>query len=382
MGKNNDIRGVVSTKTKRSKSEGTQRRIRRCNQRIIAIHFKLATCAIAAILAKNYISDTLLPKTAVSAFVAPASRYKNGLFELRGANEDRKSILMATSNTNKQKGGGSKKSQGQRGGKSKADAFAINKQLTSSKSAPEVLELFISKGGAKGVAGGDAFNSVNFSTCLHRLAKYSTYVDYSARARGEKVSPEAQRRKVLSDPRVAILIAALSEAIINPKNNRLLTFQNRDLSNIAWAIAKMKLAPPADVFPMKRTGKITESNPSIVQLTEKDLEVEMLEMAKKVRTQVLEVAKERSAVVDPKQRLKVKNRWIPTLSQLCAIMLDKIALRSIDSPSGFKSQETSNLLYAFASVGRADDVVFDAFTKKLAGSINSSSDFPKPQEFR
>ena len=289
---------------------------------------------------------------------------------------------MATSNTNKQKGGGSKKSQGQRGGKSKADAFAINKQLTSSKSAPEVLELFISKGGAKGVAGGDAFNSVNFSTCLHRLAKYSTYVDYSARARGEKVSPEAQRRKVLSDPRVAILIAALSEAIINPKNNRLLTFQNRDLSNIAWAIAKMKLAPPADVFPMKRTGKITESNPSIVQLTEKDLEVEMLEMAKKVRTQVLEVAKERSAVVDPKQRLKVKNRWIPTLSQLCAIMLDKIALRSIDSPSGFKSQETSNLLYAFASVGRADDVVFDAFTKKLAGSINSSSDFPKPQEFR
>ena len=371
-----DINFDVSPK---NETKRTERRIKRCNQKTIAMHCKLIICVFAATITKNCGSNTLFQETAVSAFVAPVSMHQNGRVEVREANVDRQSLFMSSSSTSQTE----KVNKIQRGGISKGGAFRVNKELTSSKSATDLLGLFITKGGAKGVAGGEAFNSVNFSTCMHRLAKFSTYVDYSAaKARGEFVSPDAQRRKVLSDPRVAIFIASLSEAIINPKSNKMLTFQNRDFSNIAWAIAKMKLAPPGDIFPMRRTAdKISGNNASVVESTDKDLNIELLETAKKVKTQVLEVAKERTAIIDPEQRAKVKNKWIPTLSQLSALLLDKVAMQSLDASDDFKSQEISNLLYALAIAGRADDAFFDIFLNKLVARIRKSG-LPKPQEFR
>ena len=296
------------------------------------------------------------------------------------------------------------------------EAKAINKELINASSAQEILGLFISKGGAKGVAGGDIFNSVNFSTCVHRLARFANQNDnYNNNQRnqkgnnqnnnnnnnGKRLTVDEKRKIVLSDPRTAILLASLAEAIVQPKSTKALVFNSRELANLGWAVAKLKVAPPANIYPISRPASLLkmrkkedsiEQNPApdTISSSLEDMYKDILETAAKVRSQVLEVAKERSTMKNAAERAAVKNKWIPTLSQLSAKMLDVIAIQVLDMLGEFNSQDLANLLYAFANAGRADFILFDQLSSRLVENMEDKSKLfgedarkrPKPQEFR
>ena len=66
------------------------------------------------------------------------------------------------------------------------------------------------------------------TTSLHRIAKTAQIGDR-----------KKARRETIADPRFAILLCAASEALIGREE---WWFQSRELSNIAWAIAKLGIA--------------------------------------------------------------------------------------------------------------------------------------------
>ena len=284
-------------------------------------------------------------------------------------------------------------------------AKAINKELINASTAQEILDIFISKGGAKGSAGGDTFNSVNFSTCLHRLARFANQHDNynkgnsnnSNNKNGKQMTVDEKRRLVLSDPRTAILIASLSEALVAPSSNKALIFNNREFANLGWAIAKLKVAPPSDIYPIVRPTELMNASkkagqnegPEVLLSKLEDMNNDIVVTARKVREQVLEVAIERSTLKTVAERAAVKNKWIPTLSQLSGKLLDLIATQVLDILHDFNSQELANLLYAFASAGRSDHILFEALSGQLVKSMEDKSKLgvedkrkrPKPQEF-
>ena len=250
-------------------------------------------------------------------------------------------------------------------------AKATNQEILQMTTASDLLGLFITKGGAKGIAGGGALNSVNYSTCFHRLARFSsTYDNHNhhnnnnnkRQAPKKQLTTDQKRKLILSDPRFAILMASLAEALAQSKSDDRLQFNSRELSNIAWAIAKLRVTPPSKTFPLT-TNKNDDDDGE-----------ELLELANKVRTQVLEVAKERATLASPEERAAVKNKWIPTTSQLSARVLDWIAsnlstettiLEKNKNNENRNPQELANLLWAFATAQRADEHVFDVLIHDL-----------------
>lgn len=144
------------------------------------------------------------------------------------------------------------------------------------------------------------------------------------------------------------------------------------MSNIAWAIAKLKLTPPQNVMPLETTSE--------------DLEARVLECSQQVRSLIYQVAKERkntgtAAAAAP---------WIPKLSELSALLLDTISHRVVGvvNPNLFRLQEWANLLWALATTGRADPQVFAFIIGSLmhgmdqeismAAEPNNNNDKPTP----
>ncbi len=82
-----------------------------------------------------------------------------------------------------------------------AQAIALNKKLIACENTEDILSLLASLPGAlTKMAGGGQLNSVNFSTALHRMARFCS-------------NNRAIRKKTLTDPRFALFICSLSEAM-------------------------------------------------------------------------------------------------------------------------------------------------------------------------
>lgn len=242
-----------------------------------------------------------------------------------------------------------------------AQAIALNKKLISCDSTEEILSLLAATPGAlTKMAGGGALNSVNWSTACHRMARFCSY-------------DQDVRKKTLMDPRFALFLCGLSEAMAGMDfttslsdyqadnksgksggKSSSLTFNSRECSNIAWAIAKIRLAPPQSALPL--------------DLSQENQSVKMVETSLKCRSQVLEGARERTQL------------WIPTLSLLSGRLLDTISYMSIKSTAAFNTQETSNLLWSLATAQRADPDVFQHISLSLADNMSSATSV-KPQEF-
>lgn len=235
-------------------------------------------------------------------------------------------------------------------------AIAINKKLIECGSAEDILSLLAATPGAlTKTAGGGALNSVNFSTALHRMARFCS-------------NDRETRRKTLMDPRFALFICSLSEAMAGmdytislsdyreakdkwTNQGTSISFNSRVCSNIAWAIAKIQLAPPASALPIDHTDN--QSNA-------------IVETSLKCRSQVLEGARERQQF------------WIPTLSLLSGRLLDTISYTSKKLESTFNTQESANLLWSLATAQRADKDVFEHISSSLVKELNTQT---KPQEF-
>jgi hypothetical protein len=211
--------------------------------------------------------------------------------------------------------------------------------------------LAASKGALTTNGGGGVMNSVNFSTALHRIARHLQYQHNNNNQKDNQNGDNEgnNRSRILSDPRFALLVCSAAEALMGDVmdvSNKNIVFGSREMSNIAWAIAKLKIAPPQSVLP------VDASSVSQTRLQQKSEEV---------RSMVYEVAKERNAAASsqttpsPQQ----KTPWIPALSELCGSILDTISYRVKEvDPSLFRLQEWANLLWALATAQRANDEVF------------------------
>jgi hypothetical protein len=242
----------------------------------------------------------------------------------------------------------------------------LNQQIVQRPNAQDLINFLAStKGALTNLGGGGSMNSVNFSTALHRIARHLQFY-YQNEDEGN------DRSRVLADPRFALLACSAAEALVGGDNipdsgGRPIVFGSREMSNIAWAIAKLKIAPPKNVMPVD-----VSSN------SEKLLNAK----SEQVRSMIYEVAKERASSKAPAQ----KSPWIPALSELCGIMMDTISYRVMEvDPTLFRLQEWANLLWALATAQRANDEVFNFVISSLMSGMkksdNTDDEGLRPQEW-
>lgn len=236
----------------------------------------------------------------------------------------------------------------------------LNSKIVSQENSADVLSVVAStKGALTTVGGGGKLNSINFSTAIHRIAKYLAFAWQN---------PEGNdRSKILSDPRFALLICGASEALggadVTDAHNDPLNFASREMSNMAWALAKLRIVPPKNVIPVDVTTNSKDR---------------MNAKSKEVRAMVYEVAKQRAS------NGNVQNgAWIPALSELCGHLMDTISQRAtLLDPKKFQLQEFSNLLWATATAKRSDEsVVAFIVTSLIRGMEGNKKEASRPQEW-
>lgn len=361
------------------------------------------------------------------------------------------------------------------------------------------------------LAGAGRINSVNFSTCLHRLAKIVSTSSSTLRttktndrkANNNNADNDLERKRAhaLSDPRFALLVCAMAEMACGvdptitvlegkevlvkwtkdvakvagnngnemeeaddvldaiagggsvPKvhdgrnirrlsssiavsrrsrislardamaqlastsnggvpGSRPFAFTSRESSNVCWALAKVRLAPPGnngegDALPVGRVTSDSEEGEedgrqnarSFVSVEEMSLDV--LQSSMSVRMKLYEEARNRSGGDGGEGATGGGPLWIPELSRLTGRVFDLIAVRVIDdytkrrlSTTGANAQEMASILWAYAKVRRGDDELFGTVARELmrqtpavggvvgGGGGNGSSVVagPKPQE--
>lgn len=323
------------------------------------------------------------------------------------------------------------------------EARQFNSQLTNCNSCGELLSTFMEQtsssssstatGGEKKstsaathLAGANKVNSVNFSTCLHRLARFANNnnnnnnyqnqnKNHQHKGRQNQNQQQSdERTKVLSDPRFALLVCSMAEmacgvnANVSMKDGSLIiqdwhesrgingedeeatnkamsklsttngnknTFSSRECSNVCWALAKLQLAPPCIAFPIGRVVNDDDTTPfsklqTFTSINEMSLDV--LSSSLDVRMKLLEEARNRS-----NKDGGSPGSWIPELSRLSAKVLDLIAVQIINeyglrnndhrekSGGTFNPQEMASVLWAFAKAKRGDDALFSTVAREL-----------------
>jgi hypothetical protein len=251
----------------------------------------------------------------------------------------------------------------------RTNTFQLNKGVLDCESAMDILKLIGQQDGAlTGLAGGGALNSVNFSTAIHRIARYLN-------------SNPQDRSILLTDPKFALFLSSLSEAIagmdfsqplsslakidsqiINKNTKNRIIFGSRERTNILWSLAKLKFIPPKSTLPVQ-------------QLDEEQAHYDLLTTSYQLRKEVLESTKTK------------KKDWIPTLSLLGARLMDAIASSVLQQSKhelvvGQVPQEMSNFLWSCSSAQRTNAQVFETIVHALCKSTGQIiSIMPNPQEF-
>ncbi|GKY96336.1 hypothetical protein MPSEU_000593300 [Mayamaea pseudoterrestris] len=271
------------------------------------------------------------------------------------------------------------------------DQIRFNKEIVSCTEASQVLQLLQTKP-LGNVACGGALSSVNFSTAIHRLAKHSVTPPQHYNAPMERVNARAN---ILTDPRFALFLASIAEALASEAGSDTLNinndsqsikpnfqFDSRELANIGWALAKLKIAPPQSVL--------------AVDLEATSNQDALVASAKEVRKHVLDAAKQRQATGS----VSSHGAWIPALSRVAGLLLDYIGIFLLEMASTdsnrnrrpFQMQEYANLLWSFATAGRASSqvccVVLQAMMQRQRNELlqlnednNATVDLLKPQEW-
>merc|ERR1712008_376884 len=142
----------------------------------------------------------------------------------------------------------------------------LNRKITQQETAQDILGVLAStKGALSSVAGGGKMSTVNFSTSTHRIARHVT--QYTS-----KNKPGNDRAKILSDPRFALLMCSMAEALLDGAEksksaNSRNCFGARELANVAWAVAKINIAPPDSVVPVdiNNAGNLLREKSQVVR---------------------------------------------------------------------------------------------------------------------
>ena len=245
--------------------------------------------------------------------------------------------------------------------KSISMSIQTNREIMGAEKATDVLSILSSIPGAlTKMAGGGALGEINFATSTHRISRFI-------------VRNWDERAEVLSDARYALLICGLAEAFIGMNHEQPLSvlnresvdigpdaasfsFNTRELSNIGWALAKIRLLPPTSALPLYKDTSGSHQE---------------------IRKRCFEL---RSLVL--KNGNGNARAWVPQLSMLSAMLFDTLATKAVldKNAKTWSTQEIANLLYSFATSNRANEEAFDALSETMLRVLKTKS-LPKPQEF-
>jgi len=262
-------------------------------------------------------------------------------------------------------------------------AKVLNSKIIKCDMPSDVLSTFVSCGGARGTAGNKEMNTVNFSTSLHRVAK--TCSMFRPRdASNPSSNPPTQkqfRTMTLTDPRFAILLCAVSEAFVEMKDS----WNCRELSNISWALAKINFVPDSNSISLPPYIEDDDGRGLTKNVKSCDDQA-LLMSAKRLRESVILAGKEQKSGNNALYA-ELNKRWISQMRILAAHLLDGIAYHvQFKLLEDFKSQELANMIWALATIGRGETILFDALVKRLlefnkSKMSNSQNATPaKPQE--
>ena len=386
-----------------------------------------------------------------------------------------------------------KKRKKKRSGVSYNVAKSFNKELTKCNSCNDLMTAFMRQTSASKsspatsgthLGGADKVNSVNFSTCLHRLARFASQNNQNRgnnhpqdRGQTGQRDQDDGRKQVLSDPRFALLVCSLAELaagikgdiavkdgnavvqtwrakvdldkqfdnvadaseleeadevfasvvgqavpMVSSKRSGALDsservevadeamshlgtqskkspFTSREASNICWALAKLRVAPPCTVYPLGRVADSSEDRiPMRHFVSSNEMALDVLTSSLNVRMALFEHARSR------KSGGGTSGSWIPELSRLAGKIIDIIAVqiindyfsRNVESDAkgtngptvgrkkaAFNPQEMASILWAFAKSKRGDEVLFDIVAKELLRQtkieLEMGGQGPKPQ---
>ena len=199
-------------------------------------------------------------------------------------------------------------------------------------------------------------------------------------------------------------------SIISTQSTKKYTFSSRECSNVCWALAKLRMAPPKSAIPIGRVVVVEEEdvissssdeassseviNGSNRQFTSMDeMSLDVLSSSLNVRMKLFEEARNRkqqgsstSTTTKNSESSGGGGGWIPELSRLSGKVLDLIAVqiineygsRSTDSSNktlsttkthpnggGFNPQEMASMLWAFAKAKRGDSELFSVIANEL-----------------
>jgi hypothetical protein len=247
---------------------------------------------------------------------------------------------------------------------------SLNNALAKADSAEAVLQLLQRSATLSQYAAGTSLSAVNFSTAWNRLARFS-------------VASSSVRTQVLHDVRTALLLSCTAEALATKPHQ----FQARNLANLAWALAKLNVAPSQSeqallvlLPPVPRTSTTALDSSPATNQNNVDLESRdaLLDVAAKVRQIVLDVERERAKAGGTDDRRRTP-RWTPALSQLAGYLLDAVgeivwhrattvddnAAASVGSTPRFQMQEWSNLVWALSTAGRANKALFGLVIRNM-----------------
>jgi hypothetical protein len=243
----------------------------------------------------------------------------------------------------------------------------FNKEIIDCKDGMEILQLLQSKPLAQ-KACSNVLSPVNFSTAVHRLARNS-------------LSDASQRTAILNDARFALFLASLAEAIDQG------VFGSRELSNIAWALTKLRnFVPPQTAMPIENDAAILQEK---LQLS-----------ASEVRRHIQEAATMRASGRESNTQLQLP--WVPEMSKLAGHIVDYVSMYVLNQESKpdnersnskrqFQLQEYANLLWAFSTSGRESSKIFGLVARnmikeqrhQLLHEVQSEQESPRlhPQEW-
>lgn len=455
--------------------------------RLSTRHGALLTTAIVAVLVSTHIEG----------FSSSHSRRQSHHSPLKGQTSQTLLLSSATSSgaATKRSNGKhqAKKRRKKRSGVSYTAAKSFNSQLTKCNDSNELMTAFMTRTSANKsspatsgthLGGADKVNSVNFSTCLHRLARFASQNNQNRgsnhqQGRGQTGQRDQDdgRKQVLSDPRFALLVCSLAELAAGIKGDitvkdgnaevqmwraevdldkqfdnvadaseleeadevfasvvgqalptlsskgscvldssereevadkvmsRLSTqskkspFTSREASNICWALAKLRMAPPCTIYPL---GRVVESSDDRIPMrkfvSSNEMSLDVLSSSLKVRMALFEHARSR------KLGGGTSGSWIPELSRLAGKIIDIIAVqiindyfsRNVESDvngingpavgrkkAAFNPQEMASILWAFAKSKRGDEILFDIVANELLRQtkieLAMGGQGPKPQ---
>jgi hypothetical protein len=258
----------------------------------------------------------------------------------------------------------------------------LNKKIANSTSCKEIFNLI--EHSLTLTAGNGVLNDVNFATIVNRLAHHV-------------LRNGNERNIIINDRQFALLFATLAEAMVSKalykaSNDKelVIDFYARQLENIGWSIAKLGVTAPFSEVPMLQSSiNYNKENTTIDVDAPQAILTTALRLRKNIdcngsqwQPELSELTSQLLDYIGSLMSTEI-NTLIMVANDRNSYNLDTLNVGQMDLK---KIQGCTNLLWAWATAGRAIPEVFEIFAQYMVqrGQIvlqTGSNDTLKPQEW-